>query len=161
MTKPDLTRRTVLGVLGGGAATVLAGCGDDGGSPSADPTSSASSDSPSPSESGSAGGGGDDEGSAGGGAALVAAADVPVGSGVILKDQELVVTQPTKGTFLAFSAICTHQGCPVGTITGDQILCPCHGSVFSTEDGSVVQGPANGPLSPVEVSVEGGQVLKA
>ena len=136
MPHPDLSRRTVLGVLGGGAAaTVLVGCGDDAEpEPSAEPTS---------------------------GTELVAAADVPVGSGVILKDQELVVTQPTKGTFLAFSAICTHQGCPVGTITGDRILCPCHGSVFSTEDGSVVQGPADGPLSPVEVSVEGGQVRKA
>ena len=160
MTKPDLTRRTVLGVLGGGAATVLAGCADDGGSPSADTTSSASG-SASPGGSTSGAGGGDDEGSAGGGTALVAAADVPVGSGVILTDQEVVVTQPTKGTFLAFSAICTHQGCTVGTITGDQILCPCHGSVFSTEDGSVVQGPAKSPLPAVEVSVKGGQVLKA
>ena len=146
MTNADLSRRCVLGVLGSGAAaTVLAGCG--GGT--ADSGSSAGS------SSGSGGAGG------GTGTALIATADVPVGSGVILKDQELVVTQPTEGTFLAFSAICTHQGCPVGTITGDQILCPCHGSVFSAKDGSVVDGPAEAPLAAVKVSVEGDQVVQA
>ncbi len=165
MRTSDLTRRTVLGALGVGAATALAGCGDDSGEATSAPSSSDSS-SPSPSESESAAGGGKgkkgDGGDGGsGGTPLVATADVPVGSGVILKDQELVVTQPTKGTFLAFSAICTHQGCPVGTITGDQILCPCHGSVFSAEDGSVIQGPAGGPLASVEVSVEGDQVVQA
>ena len=145
MTHADLSRRTVLGVLGGGAAaSVLVGCGGEGegtadGSPSA----------------------GESAGGSAAGTVLVATADVPVGSGVILKDQELVVAQPTEGTFVAFSAICTHQGCPVGTITGDQVLCPCHGSVFSAEDGSVIDGPAEAPLAPVEVTVKGGKVLQA
>ena len=162
MSTRDLTRRTVLGALGVTAASALAACGDDETATSGTPSSDSSSPSASESESPAGGGGKKDKGDSGSGATpLVATADVPVGSGVILKDQELVVTQPTKGTFLAFSAICTHQGCPVGTITGDQILCPCHGSVFSTEDGSVVQGPAGGPLPPVEVSVEGDQVVQA
>ncbi len=140
MPRLDLSRRTVLGALGGGAtATVLTACGDDE-EPVARPSSA---------------------GGAARGARLVATADVPVGSGVILEDPEVVVSQPTKGTFLAFSAVCTHQGCPVGTITGDRILCPCHGSVFSTEDGSVVQGPAEEPLAPLEVAVAGGQVVRA
>ena len=159
MTKPALTRRTVLGALGGGAAaTVLAGCGDDS---EGTASGSASSSSPSTGESTSESSSGSGGGAAAGGTALVATADVPVGSGVILKDPQVVVTQPTEGTFLAFSAICTHQNCPVGTITGDQILCPCHGSVFSTEDGSVIQGPAEAPLTEVEVSVEGDQVVQA
>jgi Rieske Fe-S protein len=84
-----------------------------------------------------------------------------VGSGVILKDQKVVVTQPAKGTFLAFSAVCTHLGCTVATISGDQIMCPCHGSVFSVKDGSVLGGPAPSPLPPVQVSVKGGQVVES
>ena len=42
MSHPDLSRRTVLGVLGGGAVTVAAGCGGESESesePSAEPAS--------------------------------------------------------------------------------------------------------------------------
>ena len=141
MTSTDLTRRTVLGAFGGGAATVLAGCGSD-----AVDTGKA----PATEEIGVAVG-----------TALVATADVPIGSGVILESQKVVVSQPTKGTFVAFSAICPHQGCPVGTITGDEILCKCHGSVFSATDGSVVSGPAEEPLAATDVAVDGDQVVQA
>jgi len=135
-----LTRRTVLGAVGGGAAAALGGCGNG-------------------SEAATGGDGGGGTG-ASPGTPLVATGEVPVGSGVILTDHEVVVTQPKKGTFLAFSAICTHQGCPVGTVSGDRILCPCHGSVFSVTDGSVVDGPAPKPLASVDVTVEGGQVVQ-
>jgi nitrite reductase/ring-hydroxylating ferredoxin subunit len=139
VTSNDLSRRTVLGVLGGGAAaTVLTGCGGDDGESASDPAPSAKS-----------------------GTALVATADVPVGSGVILKDQKIVVTQPQEGTFKCFSAVCTHQGCTVGKVSGDEIECPCHGSVFSAEDGSVINGPAQDPLATVKVSVKGDQVVQA
>lgn len=142
MTDTDLSRRTLIGVLGGGAAaTVLAGCGVENDS---EPTAS-----PAPSGGGAVG------------TALVATADVPVGSGIILKDQEVVVTQPEQGTFAAFTAVCTHLGCLVGEVDGDQIKCLCHGSVFSAADGSVVQGPAQDPLAAVQVKVKADQVVKA
>ena len=135
MTHTDLSRRAVLGALGGGAVVTVAACGgEEETAPSAGPTS---------------------------GTELASVADVPVGSGVIVKDLKVVVTQPTEGTFLAFSAVCTHQGCAVGTITGNEILCPCHETVFSTEDGSVVSGPAERPLDSVDVEVKGRRILKA
>jgi Rieske Fe-S protein len=99
---------------------------------------------------------------AGGGAGSakgIPVAKVPVGSGVIDNDLKAVVTQPTKGEFKAFSYICTHQGCPVSQISGDTISCPCHGSEFSTKDGSVKQGPATQPLAPMTAKVEGSQVI--
>src|ERR1700722_1463640 len=37
-------------------------------------------------------------------------ADIPLGGGVIFTDAKVVVTQPAKGVFKAFSAICTHVG---------------------------------------------------
>jgi Rieske Fe-S protein len=86
---------------------------------------------------------------------------VPVGSGVILSDQKVVVTQPTKGDFKAFSAICTHQGCLVSNVSGGTISCPCHGSQYSVKDGSVIGGPAPAPLPAVKVAVKGGEVVKA
>jgi nitrite reductase/ring-hydroxylating ferredoxin subunit len=97
---------------------------------------------------------------------LVTTADVPVGSGVVLADSEVVITQPTKGDFKAFTAICTHQGCTVIDVT-DTINCPCHFSEFSIEDGSNVAGPSGtaagsvGPLSPIEIKVDGDQISLA
>jgi Rieske Fe-S protein len=84
------------------------------------------------------------------------AADVPVGGGVVVEAQKVVVTQPTAGTFKAFSAVCTHQGCTVSKVTPAGISCPCHGSVFSVADGSVVQGPADKPLAEQPVTVDNG-----
>ncbi|GAA3657246.1 hypothetical protein GCM10022237_16670 [Nocardioides ginsengisoli] len=91
-------------------------------------------------------------------AGLVAASDVPVGGGVVLKDQELVVTQPAAGEFKCFKALCTHQGCLVGSVTDGKIVCPCHGSSFSITDGAVEGGPAPSALPAVQVKVSGGQV---
>jgi Rieske Fe-S protein len=155
MTKPDLTRRAFGGAaLLGVTAPVLAACGED--EPSASGGSGSSS---TPSESGGESSSGGSGGS-GGAAGLVAAADVPVAGGVILKDEELVVTQPSEGTFKGFSAICTHQGCLVADVSDGQINCSCHGSAFSAEDGSVVNGPASAPLEEVALKVQGGQVTQ-
>lgn len=66
-----------------------------------------------------------------------------------------MVTQPSAGTFLAFSAACTHQGCTVSGVEDDVISCPCHGSQFDINDGSVVQGPAREPLARREIAVAG------
>lgn len=85
---------------------------------------------------------------------------VPVGSGLIIADKELVVTQPVAGEFKGMSAICTHQGCTVATIEGGTINCPCHGSKFNL-DGSVAAGPASKPLPPKQVSVDGEFIVLA
>ncbi|MFN8157398.1 MAG: Rieske (2Fe-2S) protein [Candidatus Nanopelagicales bacterium] len=151
------SRRQVL--LTGGvvvaAAAVTAACGSSssgGGASSASPAGSSSSAS-TPSESASSSASEDS-----GGGTKVAAADVPVGGGVILADKKVVVTQPAKGEFKAFSAVCTHQGCAVASVANGVIVCPCHGSQFSISDGSVKGGPAPSPLGTVAVSVDGDQV---
>jgi Rieske Fe-S protein len=84
--------------------------------------------------------------------------EVPVGSGKIFAADKVVVTQPTAGDFKAFSAVCTHQGCVVADIKGEDIDCTCHGSKFSIADGSVLQGPATKPLESLKVSVKGGEI---
>lgn len=89
----------------------------------------------------------------------VAAADVPVGSGVIMDEpDDYVVTQPTKGKYKAFTAICTHQQCRVSELRDDRIICVCHNSQFSIKDGSVLQDPAEEPLKEFDVTVSGKKV---
>ena len=173
---PDISRRTLLnaGALTVGA-TALAACGSssDGGSSSSAtaPVESGStsdtpapSDSPSPSDSASPSDSGEPSSSgAGAVAGLVALADVPVGGAVSATGADgdpLLVSQPTKGKVMAFSAICTHQGCTVAP--GDGTLnCPCHGSVYDMATGAVISGPAPDPLSEVAVTVQDGEVVEA
>ncbi len=74
---------------------------------------------------------------------------VPVGGGVILQQQNIVVTQPTKDTFEGFSATCTHQGCQLATVSDGTINCACHGSQFAITDGANVTGPSGSPAGSV------------
>jgi Rieske Fe-S protein len=100
-------------------------------------------------------------GGAGSGEALASAADVPVGGCFVVAAAKVVLTQPAKGDFKAFSAVCTHQGCAVESSTEGDIPCPCHGSTFSLEDGSPLSGPASAALAPVEITVDGDSITRA
>ncbi len=73
----------------------------------------------------------------------------------------MVVTQPAAGTYKAFSSKCTHQGCAVGSVANGVIVCPCHNSHFSAEDGSVKQGPATQPLATAKITVSGDEIKLA
>ena len=131
----EMDRRTV--VAGGavlGAGFLLAGCAA---APTATPA-------PAPAS----------------GTVLGATSAVPVGGGAIFAAQKVVVTQPTAGTFVGLSAVCTHQGCVVAKVEGGTIDCACHGSKFQL-DGTVAKGPASKPLPPVQVTVKGSDITLA
>jgi Rieske Fe-S protein len=102
----------------------------------------------------SACGGGSPAAQGGSGPVSAKTSDIPVGGGRVFADAKTVITQPTAGTFKAFSSICTHAGCPVADVT-DSINCNCHGSKFSLADGSVTAGPAQSPLPAKTVTVQG------
>ena len=128
-----LTRRTLLVAGGAGTALALAACapGDSG----------TSSGTAAPTE-------------------VAALGDIPVGGAiaVMLDGSQIIVSQPTAGEVVAFSAICTHQGCiVVPEKTG--LNCPCHQSLFDTATGAVLKGPATEPLPPVKVTLDGNKVL--
>ncbi|MFC8433839.1 Rieske (2Fe-2S) protein [Streptomyces sp. NPDC057253] len=153
---PAPARRTVVAAVGAaGLAVALTACGSDSDS-SGSSTSQADANA-------SGGGSSSDSGasSGSGGTALAKTSDIPEGGGTIFKDKGVVVTQPTAGTFKAFSSKCTHQGCAVGSVANGVILCPCHNSEFSVEDGSVKKGPATQPLPAAQITVSGDSITLA
>jgi Rieske Fe-S protein len=93
------------------------------------------------------------------GTVLGMASEIPVGGGVAYTAAKVVVTQPTKGEYKAFSAVCTHVGCICNQVADGTINCPCHGAKFKITDGSVVAGPATSPLPPATISVTDGKVM--
>jgi Rieske Fe-S protein len=146
-----------------GLAGVVSACGSGGSSSSSAATSAAA---PPATGTGSApsstgGPGGADSGSTAGaqGSALATTSEIPVGSGKIFTGEKVVVTQPNSGDFKAFSAVCTHMGCIVSTISDGTIDCPCHGSQYSISTGAVVGGPAPSPLASQAITVTGSNIF--
>ncbi|MGW2568010.1 Rieske (2Fe-2S) protein [Streptomyces sp. NPDC001537] len=151
---PAPGRRTVVAAVGAtGLAVALTACGSDNGSSDSSSSNVRAGDNASGGSSASSG--------SGGGTALAKTADIPEGGGKIFKDQGVVVTQPTAGTYKAFSSKCTHQGCAVSEISGGVIICPCHKSEFSVTDGSVKKGPATQPLPAEKITVSGDSITLA
>ena len=66
-----------------------------------------------------------------------------------------LVARTAQDTFVAVSAACTHQSCVVSSSTGQNYVCPCHGSEFDTS-GRVVVGPAVAPLARYNAQFSGG-----
>ena len=92
---------------------------------------------------------------------LVESSKVPVGGGIKVESTAgvLMIVQPTRGKFSAFSAICTHAGCEVSRATAEAIICTCHDSRFSTSDGDVISGPAGRPLRNFAVVERNGMLF--
>jgi Rieske Fe-S protein len=152
----ETTRRTVLaGAVGVGAAAVVTACGGGSGSGSNGPAPDTPTQSP-PTTGAAATPGQSAPPAANG---LARTSEIPVGGGKIFDAQKVVVTQPAAGQFKAFSAICTHMGCTVGSVSGGLIKCPCHGSQYSIQDGSVKGGPAPQPLPAKQVTVSGDEIV--
>ncbi len=93
------------------------------------------------------------------GTVLGAASDIPLGGGKIYTAARVVVTQPARGQYRAFSAVCTHVGCIMNEVANGTIDCPCHGSEFKITTGAVVTGPAPAPLPKMQIKVVNGMVV--
>ena len=93
------------------------------------------------------------------GIVLGAASEIPVGGGKIYTAAKVVVTQPTRGQYKAFSAVCTHVGCIMSEVANGTIDCPCHGSEFKITTGAVVTGPAPAPLPKKQIKIVDGNVV--
>ena len=67
-----------------------------------------------------------------------------------------VIVRLASGSFVAYDAVCTHEGCTVEWDGQDGVLlCPCHGAVFDVEhDGRVLAGPTRRALPSLPLVVD-------
>jgi cytochrome b6-f complex iron-sulfur subunit len=103
-------------------------------------------------------------GMAAAGEEIAQASRVPANSAVNFTDSgsPAILIHLQNGRFVAYSAVCTHQGCLVAyqQSTGE-LGCPCHGSVFDpSKGGAVLYGPAPVPLPQIPIKVQGGKVYR-
>ncbi|MEY3318189.1 MAG: hypothetical protein RL540_561 [Actinomycetota bacterium] len=66
------------------------------------------------------------------------------------------LTRTSRGV-VAFDVRCTHNGVP-SSLSGAQLKCPAHGSIFDPETGAVVRGPAVDPLKSYRTVEANGEI---
>jgi nitrite reductase/ring-hydroxylating ferredoxin subunit len=86
--------------------------------------------------------------------------DVTVRSGKTFPvgGKKILITQPKKGTFKAFFAVCTHAGATLTGATNNEIKCASHGARFDATTG-MAKSVAPRALGKVSVSVSKGNVM--
>ncbi len=161
-----LTRRTLLvetglATLGLAGVAALAKGSYSGPTTTAAASSSAGASAKGPSDSQGASQSGGPTSVPAGAVKLAPSSRLPKGQAAVYQDPsgsgpDILIREPD-GSLRAFSAVCTHAGCTVG-YQGGQIICPCHGAVYSATTGSVESGPAPRSLAPRHVLEQGGEI---
>lgn len=90
-------------------------------------------------------------------------------STLLLRFDEGKFEKPTKKKatadgYVAYSKVCTHEGCLVSGRDGTQLHCPCHGSEYDPLEGATVtDGPAARalPQLPIGVGKESDELILA
>jgi 3-phenylpropionate/trans-cinnamate dioxygenase ferredoxin subunit len=93
---------------------------------------------------------------------IAALAEIPPGAAkqVIVDGRKIAVVN-ARGTVYAVDDTCTHEdeSLSAGSVQGDLIVCPKHGSRFHLPTGRVMSLPAVRPVRTYPVKVEGDDIL--
>lgn len=81
--------------------------------------------------------------------APLASIEVGATAAVTIDGVAMLLNRTADDAAVAFSAVCTHQGC----IVADTFKCPCHGSRYDPVTGENLAGPAPSPLPAIAVKV--------
>jgi rieske iron-sulfur protein len=87
---------------------------------------------------------------------------------ILARFDPAVLTEETRARaaegVVAYSAICTHQACPVNMWSKERsgFVCSCHGSIYDPRNGAeVIFGPAPHPLAALGLKLQDGVVTVA
>ena len=80
--------------------------------------------------------------------------------GMTIKGREILLAR-LGDSWSAIGNVCTHEHCLLsnGRIIGENVQCPCHGSMFSLRTGGAKHWPATDPVPVYPVTVNGGEVF--
>lgn len=94
--------------------------------------------------------------------------ETPLNLVILARFDPAALSEETRGRaaegVVAYSAVCTHQACPVNMWSKDRdaFVCSCHGSVFDPRNGAeVIGGPAPRPLPSLGLKNVDGAVVVA
>jgi nitrite reductase/ring-hydroxylating ferredoxin subunit len=82
------------------------------------------------------------------------------GGKVVEADGQRIAVFNIGGSYYAIENTCPHRGGPLaeGMVTGEEVICPWHGSRFNVKTGSVVTPPARQRVKSFPVRVTGNDV---
>jgi nitrite reductase/ring-hydroxylating ferredoxin subunit len=71
---------------------------------------------------------------------------------------ERIAVAVIDGSYYGFEDACPHLQCPLseGRLSGQTVICPCHGSEFDVTTGKRLAGPARRSLRTYSVQVSDG-----
>jgi nitrite reductase/ring-hydroxylating ferredoxin subunit len=79
---------------------------------------------------------------------------------VELGDERILLVN-LEGSYHAVDEICSHALAPLseGGLSGEEVECPLHGSVFNVTTGEPLSPPASEPLTVYQVRIRGNDIL--
>ncbi len=77
-------------------------------------------------------------------------------AGLSITDE--IILYKTAEELKVYSARCTHLGCKINQIEGEEIVCPCHGSRYNTE-GEPIKGPSIKKLQSLEFEIDQDEIV--
>jgi nitrite reductase/ring-hydroxylating ferredoxin subunit len=82
------------------------------------------------------------------------------GGKLVEADGQRIAVFNVGGSFYAIENTCPHRGGPLaeGMVTGEEVICPWHGSRFNVKTGSVMSPPARQGVKSFPVRVTGDDV---
>ena len=92
---------------------------------------------------------------------VASAAEVPSGSGKFVEvEGKRIAVFNVGGRYYAIDNACPHRGGPLseGTLEGEVVTCPWHGSKFNVTTGAVLSPPAQSGVTHYPLRESGGEL---